>query len=49
VATAGAVVGIGKRFGLDLPISEVVDRLCSGQSDSQTALAELLSRPLKEE
>jgi len=48
-ATARAIVALARDRGLDLPICEVVMRLCSGGIDAKTALYLLLSRPLKEE
>lgn len=48
-ATAKAVSNIGKKEGLDLPITSAVARLVRGEIDVTTALGELLARPLKEE
>lgn len=48
-ATAAALRSLGEKLSLDLPISSVVHKLSSGEIDSETALATLLSRPLKEE
>lgn len=48
-ATAAALKSLGEKLSLDLPIASVVHGLSSGEIDSETALATLLSRPLKEE
>ena len=48
-ATAKAVSNLGKKEGLDLPITSAVARLVQGEIDVSNALRELLARPLKEE
>jgi glycerol-3-phosphate dehydrogenase (NAD(P)+) len=49
VATARAVRKLAQERGIDMPISTVVADLADGKTDVRTALAKLLSRPLKEE
>lgn len=48
-ATAGAARRLARKHGLDLPITDVVHALSSGEIDPEVALTSLLSRPLKEE
>ncbi len=49
VFTAQVVVALAKENGIDMPISESVHRIVSGESDPDTEMARLLSRPLKDE
>lgn len=48
-ATAQAVTQIARDHNLDLPVACAVDDLIAGRSDVQSALQDLLSRPLREE
>ena len=48
-ATAVSVTNLAEKHGLDLPICRVVSDLSSGKIDPETALATLLSRPLRKE
>lgn len=48
-ATAQAVMRIAAREGLDLPVTQAVNNLISGDTDVETALQGLLSRPLRHE
>ncbi|MBT8412015.1 MAG: NAD(P)-dependent glycerol-3-phosphate dehydrogenase [Octadecabacter sp.] len=48
-ATAISVTNLAEKYNIDLPICRVVAALSSGKIDPETALAELLSRPLKKE
>jgi glycerol-3-phosphate dehydrogenase (NAD(P)+) len=48
-ATARALHRLAQDLDIDLPICRVVAELATGQTDVQTALQDLLSRPLKEE
>ncbi len=48
-ATAISVTNLAKKHDLDLPICRVVSDLSTGKIDPETALATLLSRPLKKE
>jgi len=48
-ATAISVSNLAKKLKLDLPICRVVADLSSGKIDPETALATLLSRPLRKE
>ncbi|MCF2871516.1 NAD(P)-dependent glycerol-3-phosphate dehydrogenase [Octadecabacter sp. G9-8] len=48
-ATALSVTNLAKNHDLDLPICRVVADLSSGKIDPETALATLLSRPLRKE
>lgn len=48
-STAAALQELAQSLSLDLPISNIVNGLCSGALDPETALITLLSRPLKEE
>ena len=49
VASAPAVVAMGEKLGVDLPICRAVCALLDGRLDVDAAMAELLSRPLKTE
>lgn len=48
IATAGAVVSLGEKFAVDLPISKAVLQVLSGASVDEVMTA-LLSRPLRAE
>lgn len=48
-ATAVSVTNLAKKHNLDLPICQVVADLSAGKIDPDTALATLLSRPLRKE
>ncbi len=48
-ATAISVSNLAKKHDLDLPICNVVAALSAGRIDPETALAALLSRPLRKE
>jgi len=48
-ATAISVVKLAQKYGLDLPICGAVAALTTGEIDPDTALATLLSRPLRSE
>jgi len=48
-ATAISVTNLAQKHDLDLPICRVVSDLSSGRIDPETALATLLSRPLRKE
>ena len=48
-ASAPAVVDLGRRLGVDLPICETVNALIDGQLDARAALDRLLNRPFREE
>ncbi|KAG1713742.1 Glycerol-3-phosphate dehydrogenase [NAD(P)+] [Nymphon striatum] len=48
-ATAVSVTNLAEKHDLDLPICRVVADLSSGKIDPETALATLLSRPLRKE
>ena len=48
-ATAVSVTNLAQKHNLDLPICRVVADLSSGKIDPETALATLLSRPLRKE
>jgi len=48
-ATAISVTNLAENHDIDLPICRVVAALAAGSIDPETALAELLSRPLKKE
>jgi glycerol-3-phosphate dehydrogenase (NAD(P)+) len=47
--TAPAVVEVGRRMGVDLPICEVVLDMIEGRLDAKAAVDRLLNRPMKEE
>ena len=47
--TAPAVVEVGRRLGVDLPICEVVLDMIEGRLDARAAVDRLLNRPMKEE
>lgn len=49
VRTAESVVGIARRAGIEMPISEQVRRILAGEQSPRAALTELMSRPLKAE
>jgi glycerol-3-phosphate dehydrogenase (NAD(P)+) len=47
--SAPAVVELGRRLGVDLPICETVNALIDGRLDAKAALDRLLNRPFREE
>lgn len=49
VFTASAAVGLSREYGVEMPITEMVDRVIESKISPQDALHELMSRPLKEE
>jgi glycerol-3-phosphate dehydrogenase (NAD(P)+) len=49
VATAEAVVHLGRREGIELPICAAVHAIAQGRVTIGTAMQDLLTRPLKEE
>ena len=49
VATAPAAVGLGEKFGVELPICNQVHAILSKNKDPNEALQELMARPLKAE
>jgi len=49
VHTAAAVVALGARLGVDLPIAGAVDAVLSGRADLDQAISGLLSRPFRSE
>ena len=49
VATAKSVAELAREEGLDLPVTQTVAALVSGDIDLQTAVTGLMARPLKEE
>jgi glycerol-3-phosphate dehydrogenase (NAD(P)+) len=49
VATARAVVRLAGEKGIDLPVTAMVDALASGRVTLESAVARLMSRPLKQE
>jgi glycerol-3-phosphate dehydrogenase (NAD(P)+) len=49
VATAGAVARIAEARGIDMPICRAVHAIIEGKVDVDTAIGELMSRPLKAE
>lgn len=49
VATAKSVAQQAQEDGLDLPVTQTVAALVSGDIDLQTAVADLMARPLKKE
>ncbi len=49
VATAKSVAQQAREEGLDLPVTQTVAALVSGEVDVQNAVADLMSRPLKKE
>ncbi|MEQ8179845.1 MAG: NAD(P)H-dependent glycerol-3-phosphate dehydrogenase [Amphiplicatus sp.] len=49
VATAGAVVELGRRAGVDLPICAAVADLVAGGRSIDDIIVDLLARPLKQE
>jgi glycerol-3-phosphate dehydrogenase (NAD(P)+) len=49
VASAPAVRGLAAKHGVDMPISSAVAAILAGEADIDTAIAGLLSRPLKTE
>jgi glycerol-3-phosphate dehydrogenase (NAD(P)+) len=48
-ATAKAVSNLGKKRGIDLPVTRMVAALIDGHIDLPNAIQTLLSRPLKKE
>ncbi len=49
VASAPAVRGLAAKHGVDMPISSAVAAILAGEADIDSAIAGLLSRPLKTE
>ncbi|MBW8734240.1 MAG: NAD(P)-dependent glycerol-3-phosphate dehydrogenase [Asticcacaulis sp.] len=49
VESAPAVVDLGKRFGVELPLCNAVHAVLTGRIDVDTAVGMLMSRPLKVE
>lgn len=49
VSTAGAVVELAERLGVDMPICFAMDRILNHGADIDTVVEALLSRPLKDE
>ena len=49
VRTAESVVGLARKHGVEMPISEQVRRILFERQSPRTALAELMGRPLKAE
>jgi glycerol-3-phosphate dehydrogenase (NAD(P)+) len=49
VYTAGVVVEIARRHGLEMPICEAVHAIVDGKSDPDMELARLLARPMRAE
>lgn len=47
--TAPAIVALGGRLGVDLPICDVVLEMIEGRLDARSALDRLLNRPMREE
>ena len=47
--TAPAVVELGRKLNVDLPICGVVLAMIAGEIDARTAVGQLLNRPMKEE
>ena len=47
--SAAAVVELGRRLGVDLPICDTVNALIDGRLDARAALEGLLNRPFREE
>ncbi|KAA2237919.1 NAD(P)H-dependent glycerol-3-phosphate dehydrogenase [Salinarimonas soli] len=48
-ATAGALVGLARRAGLDMPVAEAVQAVLSGEIDLEGATGRLMNRPLRAE
>ena len=49
VHTAGAVVAIARKHGVEMPICEAVHRVVKGETSVDEAVEALLSRPLRAE
>ena len=49
VASAPAVAALADKLGVEMPISQAVNAILAGKADVDTAIARLLSRPLKSE
>ena len=49
VHTAQVVTKLAREHGIDMPISESVQRIVTGESDADAEMARLLSRPLRDE
>ena len=49
IPTTTAALLLGQRYGVELPITEQVDRILQGEVDPRDAVAALLRRPLKGE
>jgi hypothetical protein len=49
VTTAGSAVALGRKYQVEMPISERIYALLHGHIDPQTAVTELMTRSLKQE
>jgi glycerol-3-phosphate dehydrogenase (NAD(P)+) len=49
VATAGALVPLAARLGVEMPLAATVAEVCAGRLDVAAAAARLLARPLRAE
>ncbi len=49
LATARAIQGPADRLGLDIPLARMVSAVAEGETDVQSAVTDLLTRPLKTE
>jgi glycerol-3-phosphate dehydrogenase (NAD(P)+) len=49
IATAAATLGLAHRHGVDMPVVSAVDRVLREKAAIDTVIAELLSRPLRNE
>ncbi|MGH6933197.1 MAG: NAD(P)H-dependent glycerol-3-phosphate dehydrogenase [Dongiaceae bacterium] len=47
VHSAGAVVALARRFNIEMPISEAIDRIINRDADIDRAIAGLLERPFR--
>jgi glycerol-3-phosphate dehydrogenase (NAD(P)+) len=47
--TAPAVVELGRKLNIDLPICQVVLDMIEGRLDARAAVGQLLNRPMKDE
>jgi glycerol-3-phosphate dehydrogenase (NAD(P)+) len=49
VRTTHAALGLAAKHAIELPITAQVARILRGEADAQTALRELMTRPLRPE
>jgi len=49
VASAAAVMGLADRYDVEMPVCAAVADIVEGRKNLETAITDLMSRPLKKE